>query len=416
MTLPLISGLLETLSGELLQMSGLADASDQNTDGTVVVEDPVAEFRNEFQRMLIPSEEEDTDAPLSAKPEGDGETEKEAPVLKEKPQPLVPVLFLFPQGKPEGITPVHSESLSSPESLSQTDQHDGTLFPRQSTAITKPFLVTAPPTVPLTDRAFAIRLEQSRHSTFSPDIPDQPEVSAEQKVEQKADPAEGLLKTGTSKKESSVSVATTEVEVNHPDLSATEPSTLPSDIKTIGIHSKPQSHPVQISPEKASALPEMVSNPAVQKIESILESGRPNSAQQIGIRIEGSDVSQTGSASHPVDLYLEQRGKSLHVSVHTANASLAGEMKGSLHELSARLHQQGYQAEFWSAAEVVPVQQTAKTDFPESREQSQREQENPSNGQKNQDQQQDREEQQSHPRWLAEFEKRLFAPDKTSKK
>lgn len=416
MTLPLISGLLETLGDELLLMPSSANSSDQNSDSTIVADDPVSEFRNEFQRMLIPAEE-DTDSRLSAQSEAGSETERESLWPQETPQQFVPVLFVSSLGKPEGTVPANSESPSPIESSPQVNQNDGTFFPRQSTSITKPFLVTTPPPVPLTDRAFAIRLEQSQNKDFSADTYDQPDGSAIQKVEQKTDRPESLLQSGTTKKESSDAVTTTpEFEVKNTDQSAAEQQTLPSEIKTISVHSRPQSHHSQVSPEKPPTLPEMVSNPAVHKIESILESGRANPTQQIGIRIEGSELSQTASSTHPVDLYLEQRGKNLHVSVHTANASLAGEMKGSLQELSVRLHQQGYHAEFWSAPEVAPIQQTSKTDFSESHEQSQHKQEHSSNGQRNQDQQEKREEQQSHPRWLAEFEKRLFAPNQASKK
>lgn len=137
----------------------------------------------------------------------------------------------------------------------------------------------------------------------------------------------------------------------------------------------------------------------VQRIESLMEAARVPAPRQIGVRVESP-------AAHPVDLYLEQRGRDLHLSVHTADRSLAGEMRGSLGELSAKLADQGFRTETWSPAVLTQVHAAAETTSTQEQF-SQPEHRGAPQG----DLQQHRERRdRRRPQWLIEFEKRLFAP------
>lgn len=184
----------------------------------------------------------------------------------------------------------------------------------------------------------------------------------------------------------------TEFEIeNHPA------ETVHPQLPTVPLGMTPARAEAPVHPPLGSELPR--SETPVQRIESLMEAAKALAPRQIGVRVESP-------VAHPVDLYLEQRGRDLHLSVHTADRFLAGEMRGSLGELSAKLADQGFRTETWSPAVVTPVHAAAETvsaqeqfSQPEGR------------GAPQGDPQQHRERRdRRRPQWLIEFEKRLFAP------
>jgi hypothetical protein len=68
---------------------------------------------------------------------------------------------------------------------------------------------------------------------------------------------------------------------------------------------------------------------------------RTEPVRDLAFRLEG--------ASETVDVRLSARGDAVHVSVHTADADLAGTLRQHLGDLESRLETRGYQAQSWQA-------------------------------------------------------------------
>lgn len=57
-------------------------------------------------------------------------------------------------------------------------------------------------------------------------------------------------------------------------------------------------------------------------------------------------------AAAPVEILVEQRGRDLHLTLHTADATLAGDLRGSVAELQSRMERGGFSGEAWASSRV----------------------------------------------------------------
>ncbi len=195
------------------------------------------------------------------------------------------------------------------------------------------------------------------------------------------------------------------------------PSVVPHKLSPVTGNSFATERPAFIQ----SPYTESLTSHSVQKIETLLENSSLSPGREIGIRINPHSREGMNPADvQPVDLYINQRGRTMHFSVHTADHSLAGEMKASLLDLSSRLTQQGYQGDLRTHVQDVPsVQLIGRMTEHDSAFQAGQHHEAPQKdpyGNTPGEQSPNEQESSQQDRWFAQWEQEIFAPLHPSRK
>lgn len=406
MTLPLIANLLSTLHQETIPL--LPDELLDSSAGEVNATDkPVIHFEHELGQAIFsgnPSNADFGEVEVEDVPQG-----KEVLPAASKLTQVNP--FWIPTaGMPEPAIPnLNEPTMKSTGLIARDFSHLG----EQSDL--NPTSLKMAPRVPVTEQAFAARLwEQNPAVATSPQPLETLPAEPNKITDQNRLPLSNNVQEAMKKEDQVLNPDPEPYEVIH------ESGDQKSVRETLNTHMEPRSTGGRtLAP--AAPVERSTSGAMVQQIESLLETTKPVISRQIGVRIDSAHLDQTQPAqTRPVDLYLEQRGRNLHVSVHTADPSLAGELRNSLSDLSARLNQQGFRTETWATpSEIIPVQSVLRSDSTEAQDQAFRDPEqHQGNSQRDSErrQQGNDEEAPRRPKWLTEFEKRLFAPEHNTRK
>ena len=153
-----------------------------------------------------------------------------------------------------------------------------------------------------------------------------------------------------------------------------------------------------LSAPASQPAPTLAANaPAVSEIRTA-EAPRTTPVRQISIDLPGTDLSK-------VAIQLTEKNGDLRVSVRTADANLAGDLRLDLKDLVSNLKQEGFKVESWAPAAPVVETQTHSHDHHESGNSEQ--QQNPGGGdtsQRDGSPRDQRRQRQAYPTWITEFE------------